>query len=57
MVPARFMLDAQELKEPYAALASRIASSATRALHMVGDLLDFTRSRLGTEVPIVPAHA
>jgi signal transduction histidine kinase len=34
---------------------TRIVRSATRMNQMVGDLLDFTRSRLGSGVPIVRA--
>ncbi|MEJ7812025.1 MAG: sensor histidine kinase [Gemmatimonadaceae bacterium] len=52
---ARFMLDTEELKEPHLTLASRIASSSTRMVYMIGDLLDFTRSRLGGGIPIVRA--
>ena len=52
---ARFMLDTQDLKEPTLTLTSRIASSSTRMLQMVGDLLDFTRSRLGGGIPVVRA--
>jgi signal transduction histidine kinase len=50
---AKFMLDTGELKEPHLSLAARIAGSATRTMSMVGDLLDFTRSRLGGGIPIV----
>jgi signal transduction histidine kinase len=52
---SRFMLDTGELQEPFLTLTSRIASSATRMVHLVGDLLDFTRSRLGGGIPIVRA--
>ena len=52
---ARFMLDTGELEEPHRTLTARIASSATRTVHMVGDLLDFTRSRLGGGIPIARA--
>lgn len=52
MTSAKFMLETGELKEPYLTLTSRIASSSTRMVHMVGDLLDFTRSRLGNGIPI-----
>jgi signal transduction histidine kinase len=55
LMASRFMLDTEELPEPHATLAARIASSSTRMLHMVGDLLDFTRSRLGGGIPIVRA--
>jgi signal transduction histidine kinase len=50
---SRFMLDTQELKEPHLTLTSRIASSSTRMIGLVGDLLDFTRSRLGGGIPVV----
>ncbi|HEX2206784.1 MAG TPA: sensor histidine kinase [Longimicrobium sp.] len=53
---ARFMLDTGELEEPHRTLTGRIAASSTRTLHMVGDLLDFTRSRLGGGIPIVRAE-
>jgi signal transduction histidine kinase len=49
---AKFMLDTDELEEPHRTLASRTASSALRTTQMVGDLLDFTRSRLGGGIPI-----
>jgi signal transduction histidine kinase len=49
---AKFMLETRELKEPYSTLTSRIVSSSTRMNHMVGALLDFTRSRLGGGIPI-----
>lgn len=55
MTSAKFMLETGELKEPYLTLTSRIASSSTRMVHMVGDLLDFTRSRLGSGIPITRA--
>jgi signal transduction histidine kinase len=50
---SRFMLDTEELKEPHLTLTSRIASSSTRMIGLVGDLLDFTRSRLGGGIPVV----
>ncbi|HET7234352.1 MAG TPA: HAMP domain-containing sensor histidine kinase, partial [Longimicrobium sp.] len=52
---ARFMLDTQALEEPTLTLTARIASSSERMIHMVGDLLDFTRSRLGGGIPVVRA--
>ena len=51
---SQFMLDTRELLEPHLTLAQRIARSARRMNQMVGDLLDFTRSRLGTGLPIAP---
>jgi signal transduction histidine kinase len=50
---ATFMLETGELDEPHRTLMARIAGSATRTLTMVGDLLDFTRSRLGGGIPVV----
>ncbi|HEX2080058.1 MAG TPA: sensor histidine kinase [Longimicrobium sp.] len=56
LTSARFMLDTRELAEPHLTLTSRIVSSATRMNQMVGDLLDFTRSRLGGGIPIERAE-
>jgi signal transduction histidine kinase len=53
---ATFMTDTGELVEPYHSLSERIARGATRTLKMVGDLLDFTRSRLGGGIPIARNH-
>jgi signal transduction histidine kinase len=53
---ARFMLDTGDLEEPHRTLAARITGSARRTLQMVGDLLDFTRSRLGGGIPVVRAE-
>src|SRR3982750_421977 len=52
MTSAKFMLETQELAEPHLTLTSRIVSASTRMNHMVGALLDFTRSRLGGGIPI-----
>jgi signal transduction histidine kinase len=52
---AAFMLDTGELEEPHRTLTARIASSAKRTVGMVGDLLDFTRSRLGGGIPVTRA--
>ena len=52
---ASFMLETHELKEPHLTLMSRIARGAKRMNHLIGDLLDFTRSRLGGGIPIVRA--
>ena len=49
---SKFMLETGELREPHLTLAQRIAAASTRATNMVGDLLDFTRSRLGGGIPI-----
>jgi signal transduction histidine kinase len=55
LTSAKFMLETRELREPHLTLTSRIVSSTTRMNHLVGDLLDFTRSRLGGGIPIVRA--
>lgn len=55
MMSAEFMLDTGELPEPHLTLTRRIASGSKRMEQMVGDLLDFTRSRLGGGIPIVRA--
>lgn len=49
---SQFMLDTGELVEPHLTLTARIGRSARRMERMVADLLDFTRGRLGTGVPI-----
>jgi signal transduction histidine kinase len=56
IMSSQFMLDTGELKEPHLTLVTRIVSSARRMNRMVGDLLDFTRGRLGAGVPIVRAE-
>lgn len=53
---AHFMLELDELKEPHRTLLARIERSATRTVQLVGDLLDFTRSRLGGGIPITRAE-
>jgi signal transduction histidine kinase len=55
MTSAKFMIETKELPEPHLTLTSRIVSASTRMNHMVGALLDFTRSRLGGGIPIAPA--
>jgi len=56
IMSAEFMLETKELPEPHLTLATRIASSSGRMQHMIGDLLDFTRSRLGGGIPIERAE-
>jgi signal transduction histidine kinase len=55
MMGTQFMLDASDLGEPHLTLAKRMDSSARRMHGMVNDLLDFTRGRLGSGVPITRA--
>ena len=49
---AKFMVDTGELQEPHLSLTTRIVRSASRSVSMVGELLDFTRSRLGGGIPV-----
>ena len=51
----RFMLDAGGLEEPNRTLVSRASSSARRMNQMVLDLVEFTRTRLDDDIPIVRA--
>jgi signal transduction histidine kinase len=50
-----FMLETGGLAEPHLTLTRQIANSSRRMQQMIGDLLDFTRSRLGAGIPIVRA--
>ncbi len=56
MMATTTMLTQEGLTWQYAKTASRIISSATRMEAMIGDLLDFTRTRLGAGIPIAPAQ-
>jgi signal transduction histidine kinase len=49
---AQFMLDLDGLEEPHLALITGIGDSARRMNQMVTDLLDFTRTRFGDDIPI-----
>lgn len=53
---AQFMLDTGGLNTQNETLTTSITRSAMRMNHMVGDLLDFTRSQLGTGMPITRAN-
>lgn len=55
LASAQYMLEKADLQDPYATLTSRIATSADRMVHMIGDLLDFTRSTLGAGIPTTRA--
>jgi signal transduction histidine kinase len=52
----RFMLDTGELSETHRALATRMEMTARRMNRLVGDLLEFTRTRFGDMIPIVTAE-
>ena len=51
----RFMLDTGALDEPNRMLVARASGSARRMNQMVLDLVEFTRTRLGDDIPIVRA--
>ena len=52
LMASQHMLETENLAEPSLTLVTRIARSARRMNRMVEDLLDFTRGRLGSGVPI-----
>jgi signal transduction histidine kinase len=53
MMASQYMIASGDLAEPHLTLAARIERSGARMNRMVADLLDFTRTRLGSGVPIV----
>lgn len=53
IMSSQFMLERGRLEEPDVALATGTLRSGRRMNGLVGDLLDFTRSRLGSGIPIV----
>lgn len=55
LMSSQFMLDRGKLDEQDVGLATATLRSARRMNQMVGDLLDLTRSRLGSGIPIVRA--
>jgi signal transduction histidine kinase len=56
IMASQFMLDTDGLEATNRTLTSRIVTSARRMNRMVDDLLDFTRSQLGTGVAIIRAE-
>ena len=52
LMGSQHMVETGNLAEPNLTLATRIARSARRMNQMVEDLLDFTRGRLGSGIPI-----
>jgi PAS domain S-box-containing protein len=54
---ARVLLVSEALPERELKAVRRIASSADRMARMIGELLDFTRSRLGGGMPVDPCLA
>ena len=51
---AEHVLDAKLVEAPHIPLIARAMRSARRMSHMLDDLLDFTRSRMGTSIAIQP---
>lgn len=51
----QFMLDTNELAEPYLTLVRGVANSSRRMNQMVSDLLDFALTRFGDTIPTVRA--
>lgn len=52
IMASQFMVDTGTLVEPSLTLATRIVRSGNRMTQMVSDLLDFTRGRLGSGIPV-----
>ncbi len=52
---AEFMLESSGLEEPELTLVTRMVNTSRRMNKLVGDLLDFTRTRLGAGIPIMRA--
>lgn len=55
IMASEFMLESSNLTDQHRELAKRIAGSAWRMNKMIGDLLDFTRGRLGSGIPVTRA--
>lgn len=53
LMASTMLTDAEGLDDRSARMAARIQNSAKRMVRIVGDLLDLTRSRLGSEIHIV----
>lgn len=53
IMASQFMLETEELEEPHRTLVTRTLRSGRRMNRMVGDLIDFTRGRLGAGIPVV----
>ena len=52
VMASQFMLESGQLPEPSLTLVGRVLSSSQRMNGMVGELLDFTRGRLGSGIPV-----
>lgn len=57
IMSTRFILDTGEaLSDPHRMLVTRMEATARRMNRLVADLLEFTRTRFGDGIPIVPAE-
>ncbi len=54
LLSANALLRAEDISERHLRSIRRVATSAERMVRMIGDLLDFTRGRLGGGIPINP---
>lgn len=54
LMGASLLMKSERVDDKEARVATRIFSSAERMSRMVHDLLDFTRTRLGGEIPLAP---
>ena len=54
LLSANALLRAEDLAEQHLKAVRRITTSAERMARMIGDLLDFTRGRLGGGIPVHP---
>ncbi|WP_158617028.1 sensor histidine kinase [Corallococcus exercitus] len=54
---ASFLVASEQLPPPLERTASRIILSTDRMTRMITELLDFTRSRLGSGIPLTPGAA
>jgi len=56
VMSAQALAQAAELPERHLQAAARIGHSGSRMQRMIDDLLDFTRTRLGSPLPVALAH-
>ncbi len=56
LMSATLMLRKEDAEWPHRRLVSSILNSGTRMDTMIGDLVDFTRTRLGAGIPVTPSE-
>ena len=54
LMASRFIMDGPEVDGRYSTAATRIHNAGQRMNKLVGDLLDYTRTNLGSNLPIIP---